>query len=558
MTRRLLTAILLLAAALPAVAQQKPSNWGADLDFVVQQIKSVHPNPYRRIPEKDFGAAVARLRHDLPKLNDDERAVRLMQLVASLRDEHTALFPAGEQAWFPVRFYRFTDGLFVTAVDKRFAQIAGAKVLRIGDVSAEEACRRAETAFSSDNPSAALDAPVLLSSARVVRGLHIAGGATLPLRVRTRAGEEVSVELPAVTQKGDFEFYQWGEMFGPINGLVTAFGGRDGDGYLNPDANGDLPLHLRGRRAYWGTYVPDQRMLYLQLNAIAAQSKRSKETMPELLQRLFATREPVEYFVLDLRYNSGGNGALVDSFVHEFIKRDTTIARRGHLFLLVGRKTYSAAADLARQMMRHTAIATIGEPMGSAPNGSGDPDDATLPFSGMHFQVSTNYFIGATSKDMSWEIPVEFPAQFSSEEYFAGKDPALAVVLDPAAHADLIDVLQQQGGKAAWALYEARKARLGSISWWQPFEREKLNRASYELLEAGRKEDAVAGFEIVVDRYPDRWEPWDSLAEGLMGAGRYREGIAAYRKAMALSPNNFNLEFQKKSIAKMEAELAKR
>jgi hypothetical protein len=38
-------------------------------------------------------------------------------------------------------------------------------------------------------------------------------------------------------------------------------------------------------------------------------------------------------------------------------------------------------------------------------------------------------------------------------------------------------------------------------------------------------------------------------------AGRYPEAIAAYKKALELSPNNFNAAFAKKSIQKMEAEL---
>jgi hypothetical protein len=564
-----LIALLLLGSCSFLQGQKLPGQtkaadgWASDLDFVVRQLTTTHPNLYRRISKESFDASVQRLRRDLPKLNDDEAAVRLMQLVASVRDEHTSLFPAlgsADETWFPVRFYRFTDGLVITSVDKRFPQLIGAKVVGVGDLSVDEACERAQTAFSSDNQFNLLEAAVLLSSPRVVRGLHVSSRAgVLPLRVVTRAGEELTVELPAVKGKGGFDFFQYGEMFGPVDDLVTAFGGRTPDDYLDPDKNADLPLHLRGRRAYWFTYLPKERLLYFQLNSMHEKSRYTKETLSEMLQRLllFADLHPVDLFVLDLRYDTGGNGGLIEGIVREFIKREATLNRPGHLFTIVGRKTYSAGADMAMNMLRHTHTAFVGEPMGVAPNGSGDPDSATLPYSGMHLSVSTNYNIGGRSKDMSWEVPVQFPAQPSSAQYFAGQDPALEVVLDPAEHADLLNVLRTDGATTARALYDARKKRFGALTWWQPFERGKLNDEGYRLLEQGRKEDAVAAFQIGVDRFPDLWEPWDSLAEGYMGAGKYPEAIAAYRKALQLSPNNSNAGFAKKSIQKMEAELNK-
>jgi hypothetical protein len=262
--------------------------------------------------------------------------------------------------------------------------------------------------------------------------------------------------------------------------------------------------------------------------------------------------------VLDVRYNSGGSGHLVNAIVHQFIKREATLNRPGHLFTIVGRKTYSAGAHLVAEMRLHTQTALVGEPMGVAVNGSGDPDMTVLPNSRMRLSISTNYSIGGKSKDESWEVPVQFPAQISSSQYFEGRDPVLEIVLDPSERADLLEVLRTRGGVAARRAYEVRKERYGKLTWWQPFERDKLNHAGYELLEQNRKEDAIVAFQIVVDRFPGLWEPWDSLAEGYMSAGKYQEAIASYKKALEISPNNWNAGFAKKSIQKMEDELRRR
>lgn len=557
----------LFPSVCPGQVQNQPDSqtkaaWLADIDYAVGQIIKTHPNPFRRISQDAFQASVARLKNDLPGLNDDEITVRLMQIVASLRDGHTSLGPApdAEALWFPIRFYQFTDGLFVTAIDRQYAELAGARVLTVGEVSAEEALQRAQTAFASDNQFAALQAAVLLSSPRIIRGLKISDhAARLPLRLETRKHETVTIQLPAVRAKSGLDYGIYGEMFGPVDDLKTAFGNRPPAAFMNPDANAELPLHLRGRRAFWFTYLPQERLLYFQLNAMREKSGHTKESLPELVRRmfLFADLHPVDRFVLDLRYNSGGSGSLVNGIVHEFIKREATLNREGRLFTVVGRKTYSAGGEMAMTMKQHTRTAFVGEPMGVAVNGSGDPDATVLPNSRMHLAISTNYYIGGKSKDQSWEVPVQFPAQFSSAQYFGGQDPALDAVLNPAEHADLIDVLRTGGGAAAMKLYEERKKRYGSLSWWQPFDRDKLNAEGYRLLEQGRKEDAIMAFLIVVDRFPDLWEPWDSLAEGYMGAGKYKQAIAAYKKALEISPNNWNAGFEKKSIQKMEDELRK-
>lgn len=540
----------------------KNDKWLTDIDYAVDQIIKTHPNPFRRIAKDNFYKSVTRLKEEINDLTDDEIALRLMQIVAGLRDGHTSLSPAPdvEADWFPVRFYQFSDGLFITAIDKQYANFAGAKVLRIGDVTAEEALSRAQTAFASDNQFAALQAAAVLSFSQVIRGLKISGRENqLTLQLESRDKQIVNVELAAVRAKSDFDYLFYGEMFGPVE-LMTAFNKRSSSDYFDPDANAELPLHLRARHAYWFTYLPKEKLLYFQLNAMAAQSSHTKESLRELLQRmfLFADLHPIELFVLDLRYNSGGNGALVDEIVHEFIKRDDTLNRAGHLFTIVGRKTYSAGGDLAMMMKRHTRTAFVGEPMGVGINGSGDPDTAVLPNSRMRLSISTNYYIGGKSKDQSWEVPVQFPAQFSSTQYFSGQDPALDLILNSSERVDMLDVLQTDGGTAALKLYEMRKQKYEQLNWWQPFEKDKLNAKGYQMLEQNRKDDAIKAFQIVADRFPDSWESWDSLAEGYMSAGKYNEAVVAYKKALEINPNNWNAGVEKKSIRKMEDELRKK
>jgi hypothetical protein len=490
--------------------------------LIQQQIEAKHPMPFRRVSAEAFHAA-------LEKAGDDP--VPLMRAVAMLRDGHTSLLPSFD-TWFPVRFYALTDGLFITAVDKRFARLAGAKVLRVGDRTAEEAMRDAMSMWSSDNEFRAREAAALLSSARLLN--H---GDVLPLDVQLRDGTAEHVELASFKGKPSFDWVQWGEMYGPPGAeLATAFEEKD------------RPLHLQSRQAYWFSRLEKPRAVYVQLNAMADHSKATPESFAHFLDRLFAFVDlhPVDKLIFDLRYNGGGNGRLIQPIVHALIKREDRGLR---LYAISGRKTFSAGLGLLIALRQETNAMLVGEPAGAGMNAAGDPDTTSLPIGKL--AVSTNYFVASKFSDTSDVIPVELPAQLSSADYFGGRDPALDAILGPDA-ISILDALHARGGAAAKALYVARKERFGALPWWRPFDRVAMNGAGYQLLESGKTADAIAAFEMNTDRDPDTWETWDSLAEALMAAKENARAIAAYERALALNPDNWNAEAKRKAIAAMK------
>ncbi len=108
----------------------------------------------------------------------------MMQLVAMIEDGHTSLEPTGLAAfdrWFPLRFYRFTDGIFITAASDAHASIIGSRVLRIGQLNAEEAWRRAGSLLGADNRFGTAErAPFHLANAAALAGL-----ASIPIPPRS-------------------------------------------------------------------------------------------------------------------------------------------------------------------------------------------------------------------------------------------------------------------------------------------------------------------------------------------------------------------------------------
>ena len=109
-------------------------------------------------------------------MSDDEIIVGLMKLVAMVHDGHTNMIPRSffQSGIYPIRFYRFSDGMYVQKAAPAYAELVGARVLRIGSVSVDEAMADVAPIVAADNEMGVLDTgPAMLSVPEVLSGLKI-------------------------------------------------------------------------------------------------------------------------------------------------------------------------------------------------------------------------------------------------------------------------------------------------------------------------------------------------------------------------------------------------
>jgi hypothetical protein len=247
-------------------------------------------------------------------------------------------------------------------------------------------------------------------------------------------------------------------------------------------------------------------------------------------------REDLTTFVLDIRYNSGGDGSLLIPFVHKFIRSDK-LQQPGRLYTLTGRKTYSAGVMLVDLMLKHTNTILVGEPSGAPRSSYGDAGSHQLPHSGMQLDVSTVYWQLVSSADTSREHAVDIPAVFRSEDYFSGRDPAMDLILSlDAPWQTLPHLLRTSGAAAAGQEYDRRKAQWQQYPWWHAFPENEMRYAAREAAAAGRRDDAEAGFSTLLDRYPESWRAWRDYGEALESWQEYERAVACYRKGLELNP----------------------
>ncbi|UCE62289.1 MAG: hypothetical protein JSU63_11360 [Phycisphaerales bacterium] len=515
--------------------------WRSDIDFLLERIRSVHPNPWFRIPEEEFVGHAQQLKEDIPSLDTKEITVRIMQLVALLRDGHTLLPLGGNPSfthWFPLRLDQFSDGVFITAIDNAYAKLVGAKVLRIGNLSALEAFRRVASATSIDScHSIPKEVPAYISNATILKALKIIDtGHSLPLELQIHRTERVKISIPSVEWRANFGWARNRYHIPADSESVNVFS----------DKMDKLPLHLKNLLTkgdyYWFELLPDYTTLYVQFNSV---NDAETETFHQFVERLWdyydEHSEMIDKFVLDIRYNDGGNGYILQPLIHEFIKHEE-ISKRGSLYVITGRTTFSAAVRCLAQIIEHTDAITVGEPTSGPLNWFSDTELFELPYSGLYLLVSQYFWQKGHPSDERGYCPPDFPVPVTSQDYFSGTDQALEAILNDRV-ITLEDILQNEGIGAFMAEYERRKERFVHCDWWFPYTEFELRSVGYDAFIAGKVDDAISVAKLNTIHHPKSYKVWDDLAHIYRTRGDNKKAVECYRRSSDLNSGRVSTKY---------------
>jgi hypothetical protein len=515
---------LLWSGALAAQTAPAPdvADWRADLRLLATELPRRHPAPFLRITAAQWDSATRSVDQRLASLTRNGILVEFYRLVALIGDAHTVIQPdlVLGLRYYPLELYAFDDGLFVRRADSAYADLVGARVLRIGRVSADSALAAAGTILSHENEQwVRAWGPFNLMIPELLDGLGLAEDVErLPLVVE-RDGRRSTV---VVTPAGRFQRH----MPDPV----------DMSRWISM-RQGAAPLWEQHRdEIFWWTWLADSRTLYVSMRAVAPAPRSN--TNRAHWDAVFALADSVspERLVLDIRENLGGNGFLNRYPIQEILRRPA-LDRRDRLYVIIGRRTFSAGQQFANQLEWWTQGTLVGEPTGQRPTQYGDHRPLPLPNSRLTVQISSAFHQAPNPFD---ERPFVAPVLYTpltSAAYRSGEDPALAAVLAAAMAPPVAEQVERAviAGDTAGAERTLRTAQDAVLNRYRSFEAE-INSLGYRLLAEGAVDRAIAAFAINTRVYPRSANTWDSLGEALLAAGRRDEAIAAYRRAVALDP----------------------
>jgi len=507
--------------------------WREDLRYLAQELPKRHKDLFHAMTREQFEVAVKTLDERIPTLSQEQIIVELQRIVAMIRDGHTRIqdFPFGPKIGFhsyPIYLYQYKDGLFVQAADRAYKDAVGARVIKIGKDSTQQAIDALSPLVCRDGDnemSIKAIAPIFLVTPEILHALGIIDDVENAPFVVERNGEQKTIYLkPSPDQLIANHGPTWRK---PPNWIDA----RD-------SATAPTPLSLKDPQNYfWFEYLSDSRTVYFQYNAV---SDKPNESLADFSRRLFdfVDGHPVDRLVMDVRFNGGGNNFLNRSLLLGII-RTKKIDQPGKLFAIIGRQTFSAAQDFVDELEKYTNVIFVGEPTGESVNQFGDPVAIVLPNSGITVRASTLWWQFADPRDTrKWTGP-KIAAELTSSDYRNNIDPALDAILKYVPKKELVDQLKEalDTNNTARAIDAYHAFKSDPVNAYVETEA-AINRLGYELMGKKKIDQAIEVFKLNVESYPLSANVYDSLGEAYMTKGERELAIKNYEKSLALNPAN--------------------
>ena len=381
-----------------------PAQWAEDLDFLAAELPKKHKNLFYKISESEFRGRVEAFKAKLPSLGREEILAGLMKVIAAVGDSHTTLGYRPEQGR-PLMLYWFKDGVSILNTVGEHENILYGKITAIGGKPIEEVVSVLTSLIPHENDAQVKNRVTNLLTDTAV--LHGAGIIPSPdrasLAVLTAAGRPLSVEMAPI-----------------------AFSSKP-DWLVDTADESGAPLYIKNRRLfYWFEVLPKSRTLFFKYNS--CQPMKDRPFGP-FVKDLFAAAAAgdVGRIIIDLRHNGGGNSAIFAPFLAE-LKQRPSLCRRGGIFVLIGRRTFSSAILNALDLKKETPAVFAGEPTGGKPNHFGEVQMFLLPRSGLAVTYSVKYF-QVVEGDPDSLVP-DILVEPTTADYLRKSDPVLERVLE--------------------------------------------------------------------------------------------------------------------------------
>lgn len=388
--------------ARPPLAAQRQ----ADSRYLAAQLAARHPALYAHITPAQWQQAAQQLVAQAPRYDEAQWRLGAQQLVARLCDGHTRVARPASPRTYPVRFRWFPDGVYATLTYGPVARPAGGlRLVRLGAQPVDTVLRQLDRLVSADNEVARRTGAVrLLSQAAALAFVGAAGPDSVVYEFTSATGQPLRIALA-----------------GRADSVWQA---RPAERPLAPGVA--EPLYRRHLdEPFWSATLPARRAVYAQYNSCREMGRflRFSWQLRRALQRDSATR-----LVLDLRFNEGGNSRQFAPL--RWWLAHSGFNRRGRLFVLIGRDTFSSGLRAACELKAQTQALLVGEPTGGCPTRHcTEVKEFQLPYSGLHIQVAsrqTNYLPQLGSAPT---LVPDLAVPLTMAAYRQGQDPVLEAAL---------------------------------------------------------------------------------------------------------------------------------
>ena len=334
--------------------------WTQDLRNFTNEIRTRHRNPYHLISKARFDAEVAALETRIPSMKNYEVVVGLQRLAALIGDGHTFVETSKLYRKLPVEAFWFGNDLRVVRAAPEYKKAIGTRIVKLGSTAINEVKRELQQLISQgESEWFVLDRSAgLITQIEPLAALHIIPYSdTAAFTFETDSGSRFTLQLRA-------------DPPGKSSSLIML--------------SDQIPLSFQHLEApLWFTYLPDSQTVYVDFRSYRELQEETKHLWE------FIAQHPARRVIIDMRWNGGGNYMHGREYLVSKITFMPQVNRAGRLFVITGRRTFSAGMTNVTDFRRETEAIIVGEPTGARPNGYQENHWFTLPFSEIRVSCAT-------------------------------------------------------------------------------------------------------------------------------------------------------------------------
>lgn len=403
----------------PPAEADRAKRWAYDIDFLARRMEQMHFRLYNKVPKEKLLAEFAALKQAAAAgLSDDRLRARLQRAIVLVGDGHTtvATLAKGETDIRRIRIHarQLSDGCYIIGTAPEHKELLGARIDAVGPFPMSEVDALVRPYCAVDNPMGYLDDvarrlfdPAILQEIGAAEGDEATYTLTLP------NGTTKRVTLPAESFKlsdlGPSPLFRKGYVY--VN-----------DATERPLCQRDLETPLTME------HLPALDAVYFGFHAVGSNPKQSFESfIADLEKRVKDTNS--SHLIIDMRFNGGGNTGLIQPLIN-FLVRNDTINRHGNLFVIIGRRTFSAAQNTVNMIENMTDATFVGEPTGSRPVFIGESTYIVLPYSGVRVYCSSRSWQVLSSTDKRIWVQPQIAADCTFADFAANRDSALDAIAE--------------------------------------------------------------------------------------------------------------------------------
>jgi tetratricopeptide (TPR) repeat protein len=505
--------------------------WQEDLRFLQNTLHTDYSSLFVKTTKEIFDAEVEILHKNIPNLEEHEIIVGMSKIIALFEYGHTSISFRQEPFKFhylPFNLYEFNNGIYIQGVHKEYQQTLGAKVIAVNKVPIAEALKIIRPVVNAENDQ--FFKAHGINYLGILEVLHVQG-----ITDKLEKSVELILEKDGKSFKQRFYPLPKGEEVPTKYSYVF-----QDENWLEARDLKDIPLYLKQLdKIYFYEYLPEKKTIYVRHSQILDDSE---EDIPTFYKRIFdfIEKNEVEKLIIDVRLNSGGQNHKNKPIITGIIETKK-INKIGSLFVIIGRRTFSACQNLVNELDNYTNAIFVGEPTAENVNFYGDIRPISLPNSQIPVHLSFAWWQDKPAwENADWTIP-SIPVDMSFEEYSSNQDPVLDAVLgfsDSNFKPDPMKYITEMylAGKAQELAQEVSEMVQDPRYRFFDFESE-LNKTGYRLLNRGGVEgvnDAIEIFSFVARLFPNSANTWKNLAQCYLQKGDKNKAIELLNKAAFL------------------------